>query len=263
MLILGMGALTREDGAAIHALAARIAVKAGMFIKPEGESFDGWNGFNVLHHAAGRVAGLDLGLIPGDGGRDTGAILAGAKSGAIDVLYLLNADEFAAEDLGDAFVIYQGSHGDRGAHLADVILPGAAYTEKNATWVNTEGRVQLGERAIFPPGDAREDWTILRALSEVLGHTLGYDTIGALRQELRHANNTFASIDYAPGADTVGTFDPDAIGIAGNIIEAPFELPIDDFYLTNPIARASKTMAQCSAERLAGEAAGQATGTKG
>ena len=263
MLILGMAALTREDGAAIHALAARIAAKAGMFIKPEDESFDGWNGFNVLHHAAGRVAGLDLGLIPGEGGRDTGAILAGAKSGAIDVLYLLNADEFAAEDLGDAFVIYQGSHGDQGAHLADVILPGAAYTEKNATWVNTEGRVQLGERAVFPPGDAREDWTILRALSEVLGHTLNYDTIGALRQEIRHANNAFASIDYAPGADTVGTFDPDAIGTAGNIIDAPFELPIDDFYLTNPIARASKTMAQCSAERLAGEAGGKATGTGG
>ena len=129
----------------------------------------GWNGFSVLHTAAARVAGLDLGLVPGKEGRDVEAILDGAEKDEIDVVYLLGADEIDTERLGNAFVIYQGSHGDRGAHRADVILPGAAYTEKDAIYVNTEGRPQMTARAVFPPGDAREDWKIIRALSGVLG----------------------------------------------------------------------------------------------
>ena len=128
-----------------------------------------WNGFNVLHRAAARVGGLDLGFLPGPGGRDVAGILAGVPSGEIEVLYLLGADELDLADTGSAFVIYQGHHGDRGAARADVVLPGAAYTEKDATYVNTEGRVQLGRRAVFPPGEAREDWAILRALSGALG----------------------------------------------------------------------------------------------
>ena len=162
LMIVGQAALARPDGAAVLALAAKAALAMGT-VKP------GWNGFSVLHHAAARVAGLDLGLVPGKGGRDVEAILDGAAKGEIDVVYLLGADEIETERLGKAFVIYQGSHGDRGAHRADVVLPGAAYTEKEAIFVNTEGRPQMTARAVFPPGDAREDWTILRALSAVLG----------------------------------------------------------------------------------------------
>ena len=171
MLIVGMGALARADGAQVLATARTIAEDCGMV-----QDTDGWNGFNVLHTAAARVGGLDLGFLPGDGGLDTGAIVDAAAAGAVAVVYLLGADEIDMDSLGKAFVIYQGHHGDAGAQRADVILPGAAYTEKNATYVNTEGRVQQGRRAIYPPGEAREDWTIIRALSEVLGRKLAVDT---------------------------------------------------------------------------------------
>ena len=151
MLILGQGALARADGAAILGAARRIAEGAGL-VK------DGWNGFNVLHTAAARVGGLDLGLVPGQGGRDLAGILDGAEKGEIELVYLLGADEFDLSRLGKAFVVYQGHHGDAGAHRADVILPGAAYSEKSATYVNTEGRAQTTRLAIFPPGEAKEDW---------------------------------------------------------------------------------------------------------
>src|SRR5262249_52821217 len=150
------------DGARVLAAARSIAESCGLIR-------EGWNGFNVLHRAAARVGGLDLGFVPGPGGRDLGGILGGCKSGDIEVLYLLGADEIDASGLGSAFVIYQGHHGDRGAQRADVVLPGAAYTEKDGTYVNTEGRAQLARRAVFPPGDAREDWKILRALSGGVG----------------------------------------------------------------------------------------------
>ncbi len=166
----GAGALARADGAAVHALARQIATSCGL-VK------DGWNGFNVLHTAASRVGGLDLGFVPGMGGRDVAGILAGAEKGEIEIVYLLGADEIDTAKLGKAFVIYQGHHGDAGAHRADVILPGAAYTEKNATYVNTEGRVQQTRLAVFPPGEAREDWKIMRALSEAVGHKLKVDTL--------------------------------------------------------------------------------------
>jgi NADH dehydrogenase/NADH:ubiquinone oxidoreductase subunit G len=126
-----------------------------------GAAKDGWNGFGVLHTAAARVGALDLGFVPGEGGLDVAGMTA---AGALDVLFLLGADEI--EVPAGAFVVYQGSHGDKGAHRADVILPGAAYTEKSGTYVNTEGRVQMAARATFPPGDAKEDWAILRALSD-------------------------------------------------------------------------------------------------
>ena len=165
MIIVGMGALARGDGAAVLALCREMAETFGMVT-------EGWNGFNLLHTAAARVGALDLGFLPGDGGLGLAGILAGAENGEIDVVYLLGADEIDMSRLGSAFVIYQGHHGDAGAHRADVILPGAAYTEKNGTYVNTEGRVQLTRLAAFPPGDAREDWTILRALSGLLDKTL-------------------------------------------------------------------------------------------
>ncbi|MEQ8595234.1 MAG: NADH-quinone oxidoreductase subunit NuoG [Parvibaculum sp.] len=235
MIVVGQGALTRKDGAAV--LAAAIALA-----KSVGAVRDGWNGFNVLHTAAARVGGLDLGLVPGAGGRDVEGILDGASKGEIEFVHLLAADEIDMSRLGSAFVVYQGTHGDAGAHRADVILPGAAYTEKNATWVNTEGRVQLGNRAVFPPGAAREDWTILRALSAVVGHTLPYDNLTALREAMVAAAPHFAEIDMIVPAGPL----PDLP--QGDFDAAPFETPVKDFYLTNPIARASMVMARCSAE---------------
>jgi NADH-quinone oxidoreductase subunit G len=247
MLILGQGALARADGAAVLAQARALALAANM-VRPD------WCGFNVLHTAAARVAGLDLGFIPRAGGRDVAGILDGAASGAIKVVYLLAADEIDASALGKAFVIYQGSHGDAAAHRADVVLPGAAYTEKNATWVNTEGRVQFGHRAVPPPGEAREDWSILRALSDVLGHPLPYDSLEALRGRMAKTAPHFAEINrIAPSP--FGEF-----GVAGPMSAAPLQSPIRDFYLTNPIARASKTMAECA--KLASRAF-KSTGTDG
>ncbi|HEY3799598.1 MAG TPA: NADH-quinone oxidoreductase subunit NuoG [Caulobacteraceae bacterium] len=203
---------------------------------------DGWNGWNVLHTAAARVGGLDLGFVPGDSGKSAAEMTA--KGGA-DVLFLLGADELDLSKT-DAFVVYLGTHGDAGAHRADVVLPGAAYTEKSGLYVNTEGRVQRGERAVFPKGEAREDWAILRALSERLGHKLPYDTLDALRAKLFADHPTFGQIDYAPGA-TPASFSLDGLGKAGDLSDAPLASPIKAFHLTNPIARASVTMAECAA----------------
>ena len=238
MIVLGQGALARKDGAAVHATAVALA-KAANAVRED------WNGFNVLHTAAARVGGLDLGFVPGEGGRDLEGILEGASSGEIGLVWLLSADELDMDRLGKAFVVYQGTHGDRGAHRADVILPGAAYTEKSATWVNTEGRVQLGRRASFPPGDAREDWTIIRALSGAVGLTLPYDDLDALRAAMEADAPHFADVDMVfPAAEL-------ADGEKGELDDAPFDTPIKDFYLTNPIARASRVMALCSAEKSA------------
>ncbi|HUN48620.1 MAG TPA: NADH-quinone oxidoreductase subunit NuoG [Stellaceae bacterium] len=250
MLILGQGALTRPDGAQVLAKARKLAETYGLVR-------EGWNGFNVLHTAAARVGGLDLKFLPGQGGRDVAGILESAGKGEISVVYLLGADEIDIARLGKAFVIYQGHHGDAGAHRADVILPGAAYTEKDATYVNTEGRVQRGRRAVFPPGEAREDWTIIRALSDVLGHKLPYDSLAQLRQRLSTVAPTFATVDeIAPAA--WGPF-----GREGTLAAQPFAYPIEDFYRTDPISRASPTMAECAA--VVAEASGQAgkTGTHG
>ncbi|HEV8014485.1 MAG TPA: NADH-quinone oxidoreductase subunit NuoG [Stellaceae bacterium] len=241
MLILGQGALRRKDGAAILALARELAESAGMVR-------EGWNGFNVLHLAASRVGGLDLGFVPGQGGLDLAGILAGAERGEIDLVYLLGADEIDTARLGSAFVIYQGHHGDRGAARADVVLPGAAYTEKDACYVNTEGRVQLARRAVFPPGEAREDWAILRALSAALGKPLPYDSLAELRARLMQAHPSFGAIDHAPHA-AWGAF-----GKAGAVDDAPFVYPIRDFFRTDMISRASPIMAECAAARAENEA---------
>jgi NADH-quinone oxidoreductase subunit G len=233
-MIIGQGALTRGDGGAVIRAAADIA---GIF----GVVKDGWNGWNVLHTAAARVGGLDMGFLPREGGMTAASM---AAPGALDVLFLLGADELEVART-DAFVAYLGTHGDAGAHRADVILPGAAYTEKDGLYVNTEGRVQRGERAVFPKGEAREDWAILRALSEYVGKPLPYDTLDQLRDRLFADHGTFGQIDYAPGA-TPTLFDLTAVGAPGDVLEAPFLSPINDFHLTNAIARASVTMAQCA-----------------
>jgi NADH-quinone oxidoreductase subunit G len=233
MVIVGAGALAREDGAAVLRAAGKLAAGSNVV---RGD----WNGFNVLHTAASRVGGLDLGFLPGEGGKSAREML----KGGLDTLLLLGVDEVELPKAGT--VIYLGTHGDAGAHRADIILPGAAYTEKEATWVNTEGRVQYGRRATFPKGDAKEDWAILRALSAVLGKTLPYDTLGALRQKMIADHPTFGQVDYAPGATDASNFNVAGIGGDGAVSNAPLRTAITDFYLTNPIARASKTMAECS-----------------
>ena len=238
MLVLGQGALARRDGARVLAMARGIAESCGL-VRAD------WTGFNVLHHAAARVGGLDLGFVPGPGGRDVDGILAGCKSGDVELLYLLGADEIDTGNLGTAFVIYQGHHGDRGARHADLILPGAAYAEKDGTYVNTEGRVQLARRAVFPPGEAREDWRIIRALSGVLDHPLPFDTLGELRSRMSQAHPILAETDRV-GRATWGAF-----GAPGPVDPTPFVYPIMDFYRTDPISRASETMAQCSEIYLA------------
>ncbi|HXS42798.1 MAG TPA: NADH-quinone oxidoreductase subunit NuoG [Stellaceae bacterium] len=248
MLVLGQGALRRKDGGAILGLARELAESAKMVRED-------WNGFNVLHLASARVGGLDLGFVPGASGRDVAGILAGCASGEIEFLYLLGADEIDTARLGNAFVVYQGHHGDRGAARADVVLPGAAYTEKDATYVNTEGRVQLARRAVFPPGDAREDWAILRALSGVLGKTLPYDSLGALRARMAASYPSFAVPEVAPRA-AWGAF-----GARGAVDAQPFVYPVADFYRTDVISRASPTMADCAAVRA--EIAAGKTGTHG
>ena len=241
MVLIGQGALTRKDGAQILRLCGKIAEKFGM-VK------EGWNGWNVLHNAAARVAGLDMGFVPGKGGRDLAGIRAGAKDGSVKTIYNLGADEINEDLFGGAFVIYQGSHGDRGAHRADVILPGVAYTEKDALWVNTEGRVQMGRAAVPPKGDAKTDWKIVRALSEQCGRTLPYDNLEALREKLFADHPTFAGLNFAPGSVGAEGFAPAKLGAAGKALKAPLKSGMGDFYFTNPIARASQVMAQCSVE---------------
>ena len=238
MIILGSGAVARPDGAAVLGLARQVADAAGAVTAD-------WNGFNVLQRAASRVGGLDLGFVPGEGGLDTGRILDEAATGAIKVVYLLGADEIDTKDLDKPFVIYQGHHGDAGAHVADVILPGAAYTEKDATYVNLEGRVQRGQLAVYPPGDAREDWKIIRALSDALNAKLSYKTLADVRQGLVKANPVFQGIDDIQPA-TWGEF-----GGSGEVSGA-FTYPIANFYMTDPISRASATMAECTEEILGG-----------
>lgn len=250
MLVVGMAALARADGAAILDAARRTAETTGM-IRPG----DGWNGFNVLHTAAARAGGLDLGFVPGEGGLDTAGMLAAAAAGALDVVYLLGADELDTSRLDRAFVIYQGHHGDAGAHAADVILPGAAYTEKDATYVNTEGRVQQAQLACHPPGEARADWKIVRVLADKLGHPLGLDTLADVRARLAAANPHFARLDCIVPAAWA------PFGTAGAIDAAPFGAAVENFYLTNPICRASVTMAEC-VDVLA-DRQGRKTGTHG
>jgi NADH-quinone oxidoreductase subunit G len=233
LIIVGQGALTGSDGAAILGLAAKLAASVNAVTNE-------WNGFAVLHTAASRVGGLDLGFVPGKSAKDVKGMM-----GALDVLFLLGADEINTTKIGDAFTIYIGTHGDNGAHRADVILPGAAYTEKSGTYVNTEGRVQMTNRAGFAPGEAKEDWAILRALSDTLGQRLPFDSLNALRGKLYAQFPHFAGIDgVKPGtaADVAN-----AAKLGGRIGKAPFKSAVKDFYLTNPIARASAVMAECSA----------------
>ncbi|WP_324750026.1 NADH-quinone oxidoreductase subunit NuoG [Sphingomonas sp. LY54] len=224
-VIVGMGALT-IDGAyeALRAAAATLGAS-----------------FSLLHTAAARVGALDLGFVT-DGGVDA----IRARAGDLKALFLLGVDETDLSAFAKTFTVYIGSHGDAGVQVADVILPAAAYSEKHGTWVNLEGRVQFSERAVFPPGEAREDWTILRALSDVLGKKLPFDNLSQLHAAIGAAHPHLTTPGLSPVAP-LGT-PASAPKVAGEIV-----YPIQDFYLTNPIARSSPTLQRCSAEILHGQ----------
>ncbi len=227
-IIVGGGALRY---AGVHGAALAFAKKYKLVR-------DDWNGFNVLHFAAARMGGLMLGYAH-DGGIKK---LAAEKP---KLAFFLGADEVDYSLFADSFKVYVGHHGDNGAHHADVILPGAAYSEKSGTYVNLEGRVQRGERAVFPPGDAREDWAIFRALSDVLGKRLPFDSLDALRAEMAKA---VPALGVEGLADYVWSEPSLPSDVSGKIAD----YPIKDFYLTNAICRASETMQKCSAELVHG-----------
>jgi NADH-quinone oxidoreductase subunit G len=183
--------------------------------------------------------------VPHDGGVCSADQIAAAGRGELDVLFLLGADEYDMRAMGKAFVVYIGTHGDAGAHRADVILPAAAYTEKSATYVNTEGRVQMTERAVFPPGDAKEDWAIIRALSGVLGKPLPFNTLGELRAAIYAEFPHLARLDAIEAGSAA-----DLARFAKADVKtrtAAFASPVKEYYLTNPIARASAVMGECAA----------------
>jgi len=232
IVLVGVSATSRADGAAILAQAAKLAVDVGA-IK------DGWNGFGVLHGTASGVGALDIGFVPGEGGLSAAQMTA---PNGVDVLFSLGADE--VDVAPGAFVVYIGTHGDRGAHRADVILPGAAYTEKSGLYVNTEGRAQMTSRAAFPPGEAREEWAILRALSDTLGHRLPFDSLAALRQMLFKAFPHLMRLDEIAPADAAAV--RTLAGRGGKTDATPFKAAYASYYLTNPIARASAVMAECA-----------------
>jgi NADH-quinone oxidoreductase subunit G len=225
-VILGGAALAKGALGAGLALAARFNLVR-----------KGWNGFNALHLAASRMGGLMLGYAQKGGIAD----IVAAKP---KLLLSLGADEVDYTKFADSIVVYIGHHGDKGAHAADIILPAAAYTEKAGTYVNTEGRVQFADKAVFAPGDAREDWTILRALADALGVSVGFDSFEQLRA---------AMVAEVAALGVEGLADYGALPAGGGSASGAFGYPIKDFYLTNPIARSSPTMQRCSAELLHGE----------
>jgi len=229
-LILGPGALKNGHGAALAI--------AGAFQRAATETDAAWNGFNVVHTAAARMASLMLGYAQKGG-------IADIVAAAPKLAFFLGADEVDFSKFATSFKVYIGHHGDQGAHHADVILPGATYAEKPGTYVNLEGRVQRADRAVFAPGEAREDWTILRALSEKLGRTLPFDSFDELRAAM-------ASAVPALGQEGLAAYDWNPPSLA-NQASGPVTYPIADFYLTNAICRASPTMQRCSAELLHGE----------
>ncbi len=232
-VILGAAALAKG------ALPAALKLAGKFDLVRTNEDGSVWNGFNVLHISAARMASLMLGFtLPGG----MGDIAAAAPK----VLLSLGADEMDYAPYAGSLKVYIGHHGDKGAHHADIILPGASYAEKDGTYVNTEGRVQFAEKAVFAPGDAREDWTILRALADALGVTVGFDSFGELQAKMIAAvpalgEEGLADYGALPKADSGAKFEGEIAGY-----------PIKDFYLTNPIARASEVMQRCSDELLHG-----------
>jgi len=227
-VIVGGGAMAVEG---VHGAALGLVGTLGL-VK------DNWNGFNVLHFSAARMGGLMLGYAA-DGG------IRAVAAARPKLLFLLGADEVPFDAFAGSFKVFIGHHGDKAAQVADIILPGASYAEKPGTYVNLEGRVQRGDRAVFPPGDAREDWTILRALSDVVGKRLPFDTFAELRAAM-------AAAVPALGVDGLADYGWSSPKLAASPT-GPIGYPVKDFYLTNAICRASPTMQRCSAELVHGE----------
>ncbi len=237
MLIIGQGALMRDDGTEIHALAKQIA-KDYEFVS------DQWNGFNILHVAASRVGGLDIGFVPDKDWLDVTAMLEGSRQGNIELLYLLAADEIDMGQIGaGCFVIYQGHHGDVGAHRADIVLPSAAYTEQDGIYVNMEGRPQKAYRAAFPPGEAKEDWKIIRAISQYAGKELPYNSQDELREQIYKTYPHLADT----GAISAAKWHKAKPRKRYLLNSAPLSYAIKNYYMTDSISRQSKTMAECVA----------------
>ena len=235
MLIIGQDALIGENGNSIFTLAAKIAEKFGMLRND-------WNGFNVLHKVAARVGALDVGFVPNSNTNIISNIINGVSSGEIEVLYLLGADEVEISPSESSFIIYQGHHGDRGAQIADVILPGAAYTEKNATYVNTEGRVQRTNIAVFPPGIAKEDWLIIKELSRYLKINMQYDSLDCIRDKLSRLGEQFREENIGNLVPNKWTSIDESISLEKDSVFINKDF---NFYMTNPISRASIIMADC------------------
>ncbi len=228
MLILGTQVLSSTDGEEVHTLCKLIAEKYN-FIQED------WNGFNILHNAAARVGGLDIGFVPGKNGDNVQQMLDKSK-----LIYLLGADEVDVTKLKDCFVIYQGSHGDKGAHVADVILPGCAYTEKDGTYVNLEGRVQRGYKAVSPPGEAKTDWEIICKVSDVIGGNLSYVTLSDIREKM---------VEIAPHFADIGKIRKEKFIVNKREFNCTSKIigyNDSNYYLTNPICRASVTMSKCA-----------------
>jgi len=245
LVVVGSGVLARPDrDAALRAVHDAVAA-LGNVVTPE------WNGFNVLHACASRVAALDLGFVPSASARGQAA-----KGAAAKFVYLLGADDWHPSAVPDgAFVVYQGHHGDKGAARADVVLPGAAYTEKDGTYVNTEGRPQRGRAAVPPPGQARDDWAVLRAVSEVVGAPLPYDTLDQVRARLADVAPHLARTGEVSAPLWLGgaAAAKAGLGMGGTALDAsaPLTSPVSNFYMTDAISRASQTMAKCVLARQA------------
>ncbi|WP_038463729.1 NADH-quinone oxidoreductase subunit NuoG [Candidatus Odyssella acanthamoebae] len=237
MIIIGQGALNRRDSREILRLCQEIAEKHNMIQ-------DGWNGFNVLHTAAGRVGALDLGFTPKSNGLATSDILTGCQRGQIKTVFLNNVDNIPGGSFGEACVIYLGHHGDEGAHRADIILPGLAYTEKFATYVNTEGRPQQTEKAVANPGDAQEDWGIINQIATKAGFNLGFESRQDVLRRMIEINPIFAEMNCI----TPATWQKITSKYPESMSHISFKSPIDNFYMTDPISRHSSIMAACVTE---------------
>ena len=236
MIIVGNGVLIRDDAKALLHYISNI-------IKIFEVVHKGWNGFNVLHSAASRVAGLDIGFLPGKKGKSAKRMLNDALAAKMGMIWLLGADEIDSSKLINTFVVYQGHHGDIGAHCADVIFPGAAYTEKNGIFLNFEGRVQEVRRATFPPGEAKDDWSIIRAFSSYIGYPLSFDSHTACRQML------LASYPHFAETGQIHRSRWKKIGKPGKVLDSPILPAMNEYYMTCPISRASETMAESRTSR--------------
>ncbi|HBH88276.1 MAG TPA: NADH-quinone oxidoreductase subunit G [Hyphomonadaceae bacterium] len=244
MIVVGEKALVGDGGYATLKAAHDLALECGAIVSGD----DAWAGFGVLHNAASRVGALDVGFLPGEGAKSASEYLA-SNCADLDTVILLGVDEVPMSQFGDSFVVYLGSHGDAGASRADVILPTAAYTEKTATYVNTEGRVQMTTAAVQPKGAAKEEWAIFRALSDLVGKTLPYNSADQIRDALREDVPSFAGLNFAPGNAGAEALSAPLPAATESLSDDPVFCPIGDFYLTNPIARASATMAECSLQK--------------